>query len=209
VDNNSFLSVGGVLFDRSQTTLIQFPVGSGATSYSIPNGVTNIGNSAFYDCPSLSSVTIPSSVINIGDSAFSACFSLTSVYFQGNAPSVGSDVFSYSSYWYPRPVFDPATAYYLPGTTGWDAFATNAEIQTALWLPQIQTSNGSFGVNSNQFGFNINWASGMTVVVEASTSLSGGAWTPLQTNTLTSGSFYFSDPEWTKYPSRFYRLRSP
>jgi hypothetical protein len=31
----------------------------------------------------------------------------------------------------------------------------------------------------------------------------------LQTNTLAGGSFYFSDPEWTNYPSRFYRVRSP
>ena len=29
------------------------------------------------------------------------------------------------------------------------------------------------------------------------------------TNTLTAGSSYFSDPQWTNHPSRFYRLRSP
>ena len=32
---------------------------------------------------------------------------------------------------------------------------------------------------------------------------------PLQTNTLSSDSLYFSDPQWTNYPARFYRLRSP
>ena len=176
VDNNSFLSVDGVFFDKSQATLIQFPAGNGATSYTIPNSVTDIGDGAFNWCTSLTSVTIPQSVTSIGDSAFEACFSLTGVYFQGDAPMVGADVFDYSYMLVPT-IFDPATVYYLPGTMGW---STNfAGLPTAVWQPQIQTADTSFGVNSNQFGFNVNWASGMTVVVKASRSLSGGTWTPL------------------------------
>ena len=73
----------------------------------------------------------------------------------------------------------------------------------------MQTGDGSFGVKTNQFGFNINWASGQVVVVQACTNLSNPAWLPLQTNTLTSGSVYFSDPQWTNYPGRYYRLRWP
>ena len=46
------------------------------------------------------------------------------------------------------------------------------------------------------------------VVVEASTNL-GSGWVPLQSVSLTNGDFYFSDPQWTNYPGRFYRLRSP
>jgi sugar lactone lactonase YvrE len=75
--------------------------------------------------------------------------------------------------------------------------------------PTILLNDGSFGVRSNRFGFNINWAGGMTVVVEASPNLSNPIWTPVGTNTLTSSSSYFSDPQWTNYPSRFYRIRSP
>jgi hypothetical protein len=77
-----------------------------------------------------------------------------------------------------------------------------------LWLPQIQTADASFGVKSNVFGFNISWASSETLVVEASTNLKS-LWIPLATNTLTSDSLYFSDPQWTNYPARFYRVRSP
>jgi hypothetical protein len=84
-----------------------------------------------------------------------------------------------------------------------------AGLPTALWTPQVQTGDASFGVRTNQFGFTINWASGMTVVVEASTDLANPTWTALATNTLTSGSAYFSDPQWTSYPNRFYRLRWP
>ena len=45
----------------------------------IPDSVTAIGRSAFYDCSSLTSVTIGDSVTAIGRSAFGDCSSLTSV----------------------------------------------------------------------------------------------------------------------------------
>jgi hypothetical protein len=47
------------------------------------------------------------------------------------------------------------------------------------------------------------------LVVEACTNLANPIWSPLATNTLSNGSSYFSDPQWTNYPTRFYRLRSP
>jgi len=49
----------------------------------------------------------------------------------------------------------------------------------------------------------------MVTVVEASTDLTTSSWSPLQTNTLTADSSYFSDPNWTNYATRFYRLRMP
>jgi hypothetical protein len=56
-------------------------------------------------------------------------------------------------------------------------------------------------------GFDVNWATGQTIVVEASTSLSGSAWVVLQTHTLATGSFHFTDPTWRHVPSKFYRVR--
>jgi hypothetical protein len=97
--------------------------------------------------------------------------------------------------------------YYLPGTTGWGQFFEDHP--TALWNPQVQTSNASFGARTNQFGFTITGTSNIVVVVEASTDLTRPTWIPLATNTLTSGSAYFSDRQWTNYPARFYRLRWP
>jgi hypothetical protein len=78
-----------------------------------------------------------------------------------------------------------------------------------LWNPQIQTSNGSFGVQSNQFGFNITGSSNLVIVVQASSNFINPDWQTVGTNALANGTAYFDDPQWTNYPSRFYRLRSP
>jgi len=63
----------------------------------------------------------------------------------------------------------------IQGTTGWGT--TFGDHPIALWQPQVQTNDASFGVRTNQFGFNINWASGMVIVVEASTK-SSPPWAP-------------------------------
>jgi hypothetical protein len=120
------------------------------------------------------------------------------VYFKGNAPSAGSTVFNSDN---------NTTVYYLSGTTGWSSiFAGRPAV---LWNPQVQTSGASFGVRTNRFGFNLTGTSGLVIVVEACTNLASPFWQPVQTNTLTSGSSYFSDSQWTNYTGRFYRLRSP
>lgn len=72
--------------------------------------------------------------------------------------------------------------------------------------PQIGTGGGVFGIQTNRFGFNITGTSGSTVVVEASTNLTSG-WLPIWTNTLSGGAAYFSDPTWSNYRGRFYRVR--
>jgi hypothetical protein len=75
---------------------------------------------------------------------------------------------------------------------------------------QVQTRAASFGVRTNQFGFNFTWESNLVdIVVQACTDVAHPVWTNLQTNTLTGLSSYFGDRQWTNYPTRFYRLRSP
>jgi hypothetical protein len=71
--------------------------------------------------------------------------------------------------------------------------------------PAILVNDGSFGVRTNRFGFNLSGTAGQVVIVEGSTNLLN--WLPLQTNTLGSGPFYFSDPGTGAFPWRFYRAR--
>lgn len=171
---------------------------SSLASVNIPNGVQNIGFSTFFECSNLTNITIPSGVTNIGDSAFDSCTILRSVYFRGDAPGLGNDVFSGDTY---------VTIYYLPGTTGWSN--TFGGRPAVLWNPQALTKDGSFGVRQNQFGFNLAGTPDIPLVIEASTDLAARSWAPLQSCTLTNGVIYFSDPQWTNFPSRYYRVRSP
>jgi uncharacterized delta-60 repeat protein len=73
--------------------------------------------------------------------------------------------------------------------------------------PLVLKSDPPFGMRTNFFGFTLNGASDKAVVVEASTGVTSLAWSPLSTNLLTGGSFHFSDPQWTNFSSRFYRVR--
>ncbi len=81
-----------VYTDATKTNLLG--CSSAATGdIAIPNSVTSIGDSAFYDCRGLTSVTIPNSVTSIGGSAFQGCWGLTSVTIPNSVTSIGSGAF--------------------------------------------------------------------------------------------------------------------
>ncbi len=63
------------------------------TSMTLPLGVESIGNSAFYNCSSLSDVNIPNKVYSLGPRAFSECTSLTSIIIPRSVTSIGYGAF--------------------------------------------------------------------------------------------------------------------
>ena len=90
-----FLAIDGVLFRKADSCLISYPKGREYTTYNIPQGITAIGNSAFFCCDSLISVAIPDSVISIRDSAFSCCKSLTSITIPDSVTFIGDSAFDF------------------------------------------------------------------------------------------------------------------
>ena len=175
-----------------------FSAKTSLTSVSIPNSVTSIGSSAFSYCSGLTSVAIPNSVTSIGESAFQYCSKFQSAFFLGNAPAVGgSSVFAGCT----------NVCYYLAGRSGWGA--TYAGRPAYLWNPAPQTTGPNFGRGTNGFGFDLAGTANIPLVVEATTDVASGSWTPLLSCTLTNGLIHFSDPAWTNFPTRLYRLRAP
>jgi len=63
------------------------------TNIEIPSSVTSIGFSAFYNCTSLTSIEIPSGVMHIGAYAFYDCCSLTNIELPSSVISIGEDAF--------------------------------------------------------------------------------------------------------------------
>ena len=79
IENHSpyFKVKDNVLYNSDMSILIAYLAEQ--NHFSIPHGVTNIGDLAFEKCESLQSIDIPHGVINIGDSAFCECWSLQKI----------------------------------------------------------------------------------------------------------------------------------
>jgi hypothetical protein len=99
-----------------------------------------------------------------------------------------------------------AVAYYLSGTSGWATFAAKANIQIQPITTNSPPQLTGVGVQGNGFGFTFTGTNNQIIVVEVSTDPASSGWQPVLTNTLTGTSFNFTDPQWTNYPARFYRV---
>ena len=90
-----FKSVNNVLFTKDGKRLIQYPAGSTATSYTIPDGVETISANAFdSSSDNLTEVIIPDGVETIGNGAFSNCLGLTTMNIPSSVTTI-DDAFYY------------------------------------------------------------------------------------------------------------------
>lgn len=154
INNTKYSSDGGVLFNKTKTTLLQYPLSNTREEYSIPSTVTKISQRAFFNniLPSrpaikrivfsenlkeigewafaftnlTGSITFPAGVNEIGVSSFYNCTNISSAYFEGNAPSI-----IMSSFVGNMPFdycADDFTIYYNDSATGWtDSDVYNVE----------------------------------------------------------------------------------
>lgn len=93
VNNNSFASSKGVLFNKSKNKILCYGAGRENTDYTIPSTVKSIGKGAFYGCVYLQNITIPDTVKTIGRSAFYNCGKLKKAKIGSNVSSLGDSVF--------------------------------------------------------------------------------------------------------------------
>lgn len=89
-NNPNYRSVDGVLFDRNQTTLLQYPEAK-TGPYTIPGTVTNLATAAFNGCTGLTSLTIPASISSPGAGLFANCTNLRDVTISNGVTSIGQE----------------------------------------------------------------------------------------------------------------------
>ena len=103
----------------------------------IEDGVTSIGDCAFYDCHYLTSITIPNSVTSIGIRAFNVCRNLTNITIPDNVTSIGNYAFYYCENLTSVTISNSVTS------IGDFAFY-NCRSLTSITIPDRVTSIGNF-----------------------------------------------------------------
>ena len=146
--NASYSSVDGVLFNKDHTTLIAYPANREDTAYKIPEGVTSIGNWAFFSCWQLTDVTIPESVTSIGDYAFNWSGELNAITIAKSVTSIGRGAFSYCT--------GLKDVYYTGSRTQWKNIKIEDENEPLL--NATLHVNPDATVASGECGENLTWS---------------------------------------------------
>lgn len=145
----------GVLFNKDKTSLVFCPCNF--ETYTIPNGVTEICNSAFAGCEKLKNVIIPDSVTAIGESAFYYCPELKSIKMPDTLATIGDLAFYYCKNLTSITIPDSVT------TIGDYAFESCHSI-TSITIPDSVTSMGVFVFNYCSSLTNINFPNNITEI---------------------------------------------
>ena len=82
----------GELINEETGTLLCLPVEFEGV-YSVPAGITHIGNEAFFGCSKLSGITIHDNVVSIGNRAFWGCSKLTKIAIPNSVTKIGLGAF--------------------------------------------------------------------------------------------------------------------
>ena len=127
------------------------------TSATIAEGVTSVGNYAFYNCSSMATVSIPAGVTSIGGSAFYGCSNLANVNIPDGVTSIGSSAFQNCA---------ALTAITLPASVtsvGSSAFRVCSKLES-ITLPAGLTSIGSYAFYNCSSMATVNIPDGVTTI---------------------------------------------
>ena len=119
---------------------------AGLTEYSIPNGVTKVGDTVFYYCSNLTKVTIPNGVVTIGGSAFQGCSNFTEITIPNSVKTIGEYAFQHCSKVTTLNIPDSVTS------LGYGAFSYCTS------LSDITIGSGLTSVNVNPFFLSHNFS---------------------------------------------------
>ena len=181
-NNTAYQSINGNLYSKDGTVLVAYACGKTVTSFVVPNIVTTIGDSAFYDCDNLTSVTIGNSVTTIGDYAFCECNRLTSVTIPDSVTTIGNWAFYYCTNLTSVTIPDSVT------TIGEDAFQSCYNLTSVCIYDIAKWCNITFG---NYSANPICYAKNLYLIKDGSPELITDLVIPESVTTI--GNYAFSD----------------
>lgn len=183
-NNQTFKSVEGVLFNKAGTKLIEYAKDVIQPEYEVPDGVTYVGNYAFYNRKNMTYIKFPSTLTRLGNDVISMCNNLKTLRFDCmTAPSLdNASVFGATD-----------TAY-----TGRNTYSTG---ENKLYLTQLNATGFEEGLwldplqNASKCGFSIH---GRLVINTNRTNATFGVSYTTEDGTahsvtLTSGVSYLDD----------------
>lgn len=132
MENQYYSSSDGILFNKNQSIIKQFPAGKPVNEYSIPNTVNTIGYGAFTGCSSLTSIIIPNSVKTIGEWSFYQCNGLKSIIIPKSVENIESYAF-----WYCKSLNSITLESYLPPVAGDNVFSSEIYSTAVLNIPYV------------------------------------------------------------------------
>ena len=97
-DNKNYSSVDGVLFNKDMSILVDYPAGNNRSTYTVPDGVTQIVDSAFSGCTSLSKVKLSNNLTIIEAGTFRGCTSLTEITIPDGVTVIRGGWYDYDSH---------------------------------------------------------------------------------------------------------------
>ena len=136
IKNTNYSSIDGNLYTKDRKTLIQYAIGKNDKYFEVPDSVTSIGNNAFMNCQSLTSVELGDNVIRIGIEAFYSCRSLTNVLIGDSVTFIDMFAFGYCTNLANVEMGNSVTS------IGANAF-NNCSSLTSIEIPDSVTSIGS------------------------------------------------------------------
>ena len=93
-NNKYFKTIDNNIYSKDGKTIVLYAPGKKEKSFVIPNGVSSVGDNAFWGSVTLENIFIPESVSMIGTGAFRNCSALKSVILSDGINSIGDYTFS-------------------------------------------------------------------------------------------------------------------
>lgn len=93
-DNETFVSIDGIVFSKDKTTICKYPTGRTNKSYIIPDCVTTIDEYAFSYSENLENIELHNNITEIGANAFSDCVNIVSMIIPDKVTVIGGSTLS-------------------------------------------------------------------------------------------------------------------